>query len=284
MKPIKHFFVEPPIQTPDLVVHGIGVHEPMQTYIIDRPHGTGDCLLMFFYTEVWLGAGKTPRCHPPYRLMLWTPGTRQYYGHPSQPFSHTWIHVDGTWVRRCIKQNRLPVNTPFALPDPTPMERALLAIHAELTGPRTPDEIIVRDWLEIWLRDTARQHTAPPLPSAPPPEFLQVRHYLETEYASRIRLADLARRLRLSIPHFCVRFKQLFGVAPIDYLIRQRLHRAAYLLQDANLSVKEAAGHVGYEDLFYFSKLFKKHYGLSPRAYRQRLDPAPLPKDRTSVS
>jgi len=70
--------------------------------------------------------------------------------------------------------------------------------------------------------------------------------------------------------HFSAEFRRHFGVPPVGYLIRRRLHHAAYLLQDVNLSVAEAGQRVGYDDLFYFSKLFKRFHGASPRAWRER--------------
>ena len=54
------------------------------------------------------------------------------------------------------------------------------------------------------------------------------------------------------------------------YVIGQRLQQAAYLLRDRNLRITDVARQVGYEDLFYFSKLFKDRYGVSPREFRRR--------------
>jgi iron complex transport system substrate-binding protein len=73
------------------------------------------------------------------------------------------------------------------------------------------------------------------------------------------------------VSHFSALFKAHFGTSPIDYLVRLRLRAAAYLLRDVNVSVSSAAASVGYDDLYYFSKLFKKKLGVSPRAYRKKL-------------
>ncbi len=52
----------------------------------------------------------------------------------------------------------------------------------------------------------------------------------------------------------------------MEYALRRRLHPAAYLLHEVNLSVTEVGRAVGYDDLFHFSKLFKKAHGAAPRA------------------
>lgn len=46
--------------------------------------------------------------------------------------------------------------------------------------------------------------------------------------------------------------------------IQQRMHRAVYLLRDINQSVTEVGRAVGYEDIYHFSKLFKRHIGIAP--------------------
>lgn len=274
MKGLRHFFPEPPIQTVDLTVRGIGVQERMAPGLIDRREGTGDYLMMLFYDAVSIGAGGEVWSCPRNTFMIWTPGRAQYYGSGTQPFTHSWIHCDGRLIKGFLAMTRLPRNTPFAIPDPVVMERCLLAVYEELARHARPDGIIVRNLLENGLRETARDvRRVRDSPDDTPAVFLAVRHMIESEYARPLTLPDLARKASLSVPHFCAQFKRYFGVPAIDYLIRQRMHRAAYLLQDRNARVSEVARQVGYEDLFHFSKMFKKHFGASPRQRRRGTGP-----------
>ncbi|MFH1477378.1 MAG: AraC family transcriptional regulator [Verrucomicrobiota bacterium] len=272
MQGFKHFFPVPPIDSPALTIRGIGVQEHMPSCIIDRPHGTRvrDYLFMLFYDQVAVGAGKKIMPQPAETMMIWTPGRTQYYGNREHPYNHTWIHCDGTLIRSLLKHNRLPLNKPFRLSDPAVMERHLLAIYQELTSHARPDTVIVRNIIENMLREIARIiNSSPPTAGTCPPALLKVRHYIEAEYSEPITLPQLAIMAHMSVPHFCLQFKKHFKTSPIAYLIRQRMHQAAYFLQDKNLKVSTVAQQVGYDDLFYFSKLFKKHYGASPRALRQ---------------
>ena len=59
------------------------------------------------------------------------------------------------------------------------------------------------------------------------------------------------------------------GVSTKEYLTRYRLSRACELLRHAPLSVDEIAAEVGYPDALTFSRLFKKHIGVSPAKYRK---------------
>lgn len=60
------------------------------------------------------------------------------------------------------------------------------------------------------------------------------------------------------------------GVSPINYLILIRLQQARQLLMTEEYPIKEIARAVGYEDAYHFSKSFKKQYGVSPSALRQK--------------
>jgi iron complex transport system substrate-binding protein len=147
--------------------------------------------------------------------------------------------------------------------------RYLRGIYRELRDHPVCDPVIVRNLVDSLLRELTRRHRSASL-GAPRP-LLDARAYLDAHFAEPIRLADLARRAGYSVSHFSALFKAHFGTSPIDYLVRLRLRAAAYLLRDVNVSVSSAAASVGYDDLYYFSKLFKKKLGVSPRAYRKKL-------------
>lgn len=82
-------------------------------------------------------------------------------------------------------------------------------------------------------------------------------------------LEEMAREAGLSVPHFTELCRRQTGMPPLAYLISLRLQRAMNLLQQGRHNVAEAARAVGYEDPFYFSRLFRKHLGLPPSACRQ---------------
>lgn len=96
-------------------------------------------------------------------------------------------------------------------------------------------------------------------------------NYLNENYAKKISLDLIANNLYLSPVYISKLFKEVIGEAPINYLIRIRLDMAKeMLIEKENTSIKEIASLVGYEDVYHFSKLFKKHYGTSPLNYRKQ--------------
>ncbi len=95
--------------------------------------------------------------------------------------------------------------------------------------------------------------------------------------ASEIRLQPekawdfgrISAELNVSETHFRRLFKRFCGQAPQQYLIEQRLRRAARLLSEGRELVKNVAAQVGIDNEFYFSRLFKRKFRLAPADYRR---------------
>jgi AraC-like DNA-binding protein len=83
------------------------------------------------------------------------------------------------------------------------------------------------------------------------------------------QLEDLVRITGFSAQHLNRVLRQELGVTPLQYLTRMRLERAAEALREGRLTVRGIAQQVGYEDPYYFSRLFKQRYGRSPSQYRE---------------
>ncbi len=77
-----------------------------------------------------------------------------------------------------------------------------------------------------------------------------------------------ARKLSVSYAHFRRLFEQFFQVPPGAFLLSARLEKAASLLDSTNLPIREIARECGFEDEFYFSRIFKKYHSVSPKHYR----------------
>ena len=92
--------------------------------------------------------------------------------------------------------------------------------------------------------------------------------FMNDNYMQPISLARISENAYLSPVYISRVFKELMGEAPINYLIRIRLAKACERMQQQpDISIRAVAASVGYDDAYYFSKLFKKHYGVSPREY-----------------
>lgn len=99
--------------------------------------------------------------------------------------------------------------------------------------------------------------------------LLKVLARMREDLAHPWTLDELARETHISVPHFTEICRRQTGMSPVGLLIRLRLQRAMDLLQQGTHNVSEAAHAVGYDDAFYFSRLFRKHMGIPPSSCRQ---------------
>lgn len=81
-------------------------------------------------------------------------------------------------------------------------------------------------------------------------------------------VADLASSANMSESHFRRSFKQRFGVAPQEFVVQQRLRRAATMLTETDRSIALIALDCGFGDQSHFSRQFRRFFGYPPRSYR----------------
>ncbi|WP_059051145.1 helix-turn-helix transcriptional regulator [Paenibacillus senegalimassiliensis] len=93
--------------------------------------------------------------------------------------------------------------------------------------------------------------------------------FIYENYMERIRLSDIASAAKVSKSEALRCFKEGLHASPVDYLIGFRLNKARELLQTTEITVTEIASKVGFEEVGYFARMFKKTYGVTPKHVRR---------------
>ena len=91
---------------------------------------------------------------------------------------------------------------------------------------------------------------------------------IESHFAELNTLEDLGQRVGLEANYLCRLFRRFGHETPMRCITRHKLNRAAELLLAYKDPVKQVAYDVGYEDPYYFSRIFRKRFGCSPREFR----------------
>ena len=94
-------------------------------------------------------------------------------------------------------------------------------------------------------------------------------NYLCKNYNRSVSLQELAKKCGLSESRLWHLFRDSLGVSPLHYHEEQRIGRARELLTMTNKTVSKIATELGFDSVFYFSRLFKKNTGQSPTSFRQ---------------
>ena len=97
-----------------------------------------------------------------------------------------------------------------------------------------------------------------------------VLQWLSAQYAEQLHVADAAAVCSFSASHFMRWFRQMTGQSFISFLKEYRLNAAAEALHTTDEPVLTIASQCGFENLSYFNRSFKAHFGMTPREYRKK--------------
>ena len=128
------------------------------------------------------------------------------------------------------------------------------------------------------LRDDTQREQAPTTlvqGGLAPWQVSRVKAHVEAHLDSTLRMRDLAAIARLSVGHFSRSFTRTFGVAPFAYVAERRLARAQALMLTTDDPLSQIALACGLCDQSHLTRLFRRHAGMSPNAWRRshRRDP-----------
>ena len=96
-------------------------------------------------------------------------------------------------------------------------------------------------------------------------DFADIFDYISNNYCDRISTAELSSKFGYSEAYFCRRFKALAGLTPMQYINMLRLEKEKNLLKNSNTKISVVSAKCGFNSVSYFSKLYKKHFGISPK-------------------
>ena len=130
---------------------------------------------------------------------------------------------------------------------------------------------LMHGWGELLMQTLIRYDAEQGLLEPQPldPIVANILEQLQDRLADPPTLEELGEVSGYSAQHLNRLFKQTVGVTPLQYLLRLRMDRAAQLLVDGQWTVAAVGQAVGYDSPFYFSRVFRKHFGLSPSQYQQ---------------
>lgn len=100
----------------------------------------------------------------------------------------------------------------------------------------------------------------------------KMKEYLDANFRVNITNQMLARCFGFAPSYLSSIFKAHYGVSPTYYIVQKRMEEGKRLLRENHMKIKDVAEFLGYEDSLYFSKVFKRITGMSPREYVRNVD------------
>ena len=94
-------------------------------------------------------------------------------------------------------------------------------------------------------------------------------HYMKENLETKLSLDDIAKHTGYSASHFSTLFNKRTGYAPLTYFNQLKIQQACNLLDFTDMKINQICYKIGIEDTYYFSRLFSKIMGISPREYKR---------------
>jgi AraC-like DNA-binding protein len=190
---------------------------------------------------------------------------------PGETLSFQWCHLHANLEDREFYSS-------FGLPVAVQLEERQLAsaIFDRLISEQNRDGLTSRlrikaailELMSMYLEgvpsDLERAHPSPEIE-----KIDAVLKYIDDHLADNITVEVLARQVFLHPNYFIVFFKSVLGYSPIQYVNNRRMEYAKSLLLKPDCSISEVAASVGMQ-IYYFSRMFKAHTGLTPSRYRKQ--------------
>lgn len=204
------------------------------------------------------------------QVIIFPPHTPVLYKNISDDrIVYRWIHFTGNKAENLIKNAHLPLGMPIDVS----VDEKIISEFQSLFN-----EYIDRDFLFettsvakfiniISLFGKAAAGLNTDRTSASLKNALK---YIDENYTKEIDIKELAKQEHISYTYFRTIFKKKTGTSPNQYIITIRLRNASLLLKQTELSIKEISESVGFADQMYFSRIFKKRFGMTPKEFRKQ--------------
>lgn len=93
-------------------------------------------------------------------------------------------------------------------------------------------------------------------------------NYIRTNISEKIQVEELSEKACMSRTSFYRAFKREFNLSPLDFILKEKIKKAKQILSESKTSISDVCYQLGFSDLNYFGRQFKKSEGISPTQYR----------------
>ncbi|NMA65304.1 MAG: helix-turn-helix transcriptional regulator [Clostridiaceae bacterium] len=202
---------------------------------------------------------------------IYPPGTKHYFK-SNGPLLHNWFHFDEIsardWADVGLKYNKVYYIHPSNF-----ISDIVYQIELEYANKRTHYEKIINSKIcELFVK-IARANEETPLFFAPKTiePFYEFRLNMLRNIGEKWTIKKMADSINMSQSYFHVVYKKIFGLSPMQDLIKARIASAQELLANTNIPISEIAFKTGYMSPEQFTHQFTHITGTSPREYRKAM-------------
>lgn len=188
----------------------------------------------------------------------------------AEPWVHAYVHFTGQNAPRLYKESQLKSKC-IAIPtDPLEVQQIFENIVNESIRQNKHSQEICNQYLQILLRKLSDQQLQNhPHFGTSKTIYLECRNYINENFNDLLGICQVADEFHINCEYLCRLFKKYATISPMAYILQLKMNRAAILLMQTDFSIKKISFMLNFSDPYYFSRVFKKNYGISPSLYRE---------------
>lgn len=240
-------------------------------FCIDRPHGSGDNLLLIFKTGATVFLNGKEISVSPDSAIIYSKGKSQHYCTCGRFYVNHFLHMDCDEDTDFHRTSGVKFDTLIQLSDVDAVEEILRMISREAmsVSPHKNKymELLIKMMI-LKIADSSGEIFSPSEKSQHSRELNALRAEIYSNAGQFGSIDELARKMNLSASHFQQLYRSQFGISCYDDLLTARMKTAQYYLRSSNLAIKEIAILCGYENDVCFMRRFKQRTGKTPLEYR----------------
>ena len=209
---------------------------------------------------------------------------------PARPTRHLFIHfiftskqMESRYWKSCDRDSFPLVASPMQNSlIPLLMQQILYYFYRRIPNWRSLSEMLFLSILEEF--QTSLNHQAMTGTQSMPHQIAKIVDYIDKQLENPLEIKHLAEAAGWTQEHFTRVFRQCMGHSPREWIIKRKMEKAAQMLLLSTDSAKQVARDLGFQDEYYFYRLFKKVMGMTAKEYRNqyhdsRLQQLALPEE-----
>lgn len=259
-----------------LVITAVGYYRVHTSRVIEteRPNGRGDYQLLYIAAgSVHFYFDGVERIVPKGNMVLFRPGeTQMYYLYSADKPETYWVHFTGSDVGHLLNYYQMPRNeNVFFTGTSADYQWLFRQMIQELQLQRINYEDLLNMSLRhILLIINRYLYEGSDIGTDMLDEIERATHYFNEHYNQSIVIEDYAKERGMTANWFIQSFRKVTKYTPMQYIVHLRMTNAMNLIDNTNYNMAQIAAAIGYDNSMYFSRIFKKHTGMTPTEYKRR--------------
>ena len=259
-----------------IIITAAGYYRVHTSKVIEteRPNGRGD------YQLIYISSGRAhfyfdgeERIIPKGNMVLFRPKeTQMYYLYADDKHETYWVHFSGSDVDILLDYYQMPRDENVFFTGTSPDYQWLFRqMIQELQLQRANyEDFLNMNLRHIFLLINRYLKEGNDVGTEMLDEVERATHYFNEHYNEPIVIEDYAKERAMTVNWFTQNFKKITKVTPMQYILSLRITNAMNLIDNTDYNMAQIASAVGYENSMYFSRIFKKHTGMTPTEYKNR--------------